>query len=179
MTTLKGIRWLARALLTLALAAGCTQQEPDTQDPVDPAPQAGQLRSDATLTLAVASLGSEEIEVDLHFNHAPGHPGPRMMELFIAGSEGTGYLGSEPLAATLAAGKDLVVQEADDGNLRVVIFATDNLNELESGPLARFRLSRPQTGQATLALVDRQPIFAPAEASRGVTLDEPLVVDGP
>jgi hypothetical protein len=158
--------------LALALTAlwGCLDTEDKAGGPAEEVP------AGATLALTLASSTPEEVVVDLHYTRVAGQLGPRMMELFLEPSAQLNLLGSEGLGAVLAAQKQLVVQEAEAGSLRVVVYSAGNLNELQSGPLARFRFQAPKDGSVTLKLLDRRPLFAPADADRGTTLGDPLVI---
>jgi hypothetical protein len=71
------------------------------------------------------------------------------------------------------------VQPQESGLLRVVIYGTQNLERLDSGPLAELAFTRLEAGNATVSVLARDPLFAPAEANQGVSLpDEPLVIQG-
>ena len=180
-------RSLAAPALLLLLCA-CSEQgkaPPSTpEEPAEAARPAG--LTGATLELRAAEPTGDGAVVDLHFNRGDKAEAPRMMELRLR-LHGLRYVSSEALSAATAAGKQVVVQD-DEGVLRTVIYATGNLNRLDSGPLVRYRLSREAsakvgfadpTGNARVEILEQRPIFAPPEADLGVTLGKPLELGGP
>lgn len=169
--------WWFLILATLLCLAGCADET--TAPPAQEGEPAVGLPDGYTLGLVLAQEEGEQLAVDLYYQRPEDNPGPRMMELFVRPSPGLKYLSSEPLAVVTSAGKQLVTQEQEDGTIRLVVFATSNLNRLESGPVARLVLARQGQGSQSLELVDQRPVFAPTEAEQGTTLAEPLIVGGP
>lgn len=171
----------AGALLLFALLgpfAGCAD---DGASPSGaPEEKAGQPEPSGKaaneLSLVLVEDADGQAVVDLVYSRPADIPGPRMMELYIKPSEEVKFLSGEALSSVQAAGKELVLQEQADGQVRTVVYTTANLNRLEPGPLVRYRFSVGQPG-AMLELVDRRPLFAPAEAD-GVVLAEPLQLGG-
>ena len=157
----------------LALCLTACAETPAPAPPVAPAPATAS--TDATLSLAVGAETPTEAAVDLLYVRDPAKPGPRMMELHLKLMGDLHYLHAERLAAAEAAGKDLVVQDAKDGTLRVILYTTANTNRLAPGPLARLWFSH---GAGTVSLIEQSPIFAPPEADLGVTLGGPLTLGG-
>lgn len=166
--------WVVAAVMLWGLT-GCVDDTETTQSGPDKlVPEA---EASSTLELALAFQKDGKVAVDLLFAKDEDKPGPRMMELFIRTSAGLTWVSSEVLSATTDAGKQLVVQAPADGTVRVLVFATDNLNRLESGPLARIVFaSGGENGN--LEMLNQRPIFAPAEADWGITLGKPLTVGG-
>ena len=172
-------RYLAAPALLLLFGA-CAEQtaKAPPADPTPPAEAAIGLTG-ATLELRAVEAEGADTVVDLHFNRGDIEEAPRMMELRLRLS-GLRYVKSEPLSAATAAGKELVVKDEDDGTLRTVLFATGNLNRLDTGPLVRYRLARVgSAGAARVEILSQRPVFAPARADQGVTLGRPLVLGGP
>lgn len=170
----EGCFYVALAIL-LAGLTGCVDDSVSTQALLDEPSAEAEFK--ATLELTPAGTIDGRCAVDLFFTRAPERPGPRMMELFVRPSGGLTYLEAETLAAATLADKQVVVQQQEDGTLRLLVFATDNLNRLDSGPLVRLAFS-VSGGQATLELLERRPIFAPAEADFGITLGKSLSLGG-
>ena len=181
---MKGTRTLARyAFFLLAglvlLPAGCTDTgseagAPGQQVATEPTRQ----EQTTTLAFSLVEQTAGEVVLDIAYLRPDDGQGPRMMELYVGIPEGLSLAGSEALESTIGADKDLVVQEADGLELRLIIMSTKNLNTLDSGPLARLRLQRAAGATGKIEFIDRHPIFAPAEADRGVTLGEPLNAGG-
>jgi len=163
--------WIA--VVAAFLALGCAQTESAAPEPT-PTPATSQA---ATLELLPGGADAGAVSVDLYFTLGANQTAPRMMELFVEPSLGLDFVDGEALAATTSAGKDLTVQAQADGTVRVLIFATGNLNTLGSGPLARLRFAKPD-GPASVALRDRRPVFAPPGADQGITLGAPLALGG-
>ena len=169
---------LAGVLLALAIP-GCADGPADQELPAG----SGNLEPVAaenlpTLFLVLAYAQEDSVAVDLVYSPKEGQSGPRMVELFLQVGSGLTYASSTPLAAVDSAGKQLVVQPTDDGLVRTVIFATNNLERLQAGSLVRYIFLRG-TGPHHVELLDRHPIFAPADTEKGLTLGEPLIIGGP
>jgi hypothetical protein len=166
-------------LLLLSALPGCTDDPAGDENPVGVGTEDPTVPENLpTLALVQAWEQEDSVAVDLVYSPGQDAVGPRMMELYLQAAAGLKYASSEPLAAVEAAGKQLVVQAEDDGMVRTVIFATNNVDRLQAGPLARFIFLR-QEGVRRIELLDRHPIFAPADADTGLTLSEPLVIGGP
>jgi hypothetical protein len=182
-------RTLVRALALpalLLLAGACAEpaREAPPAAPTEAAPAAG--LGAATLELRAAESEGDDALVDLHFTRGDKADAPRMMELRLR-LNGLRYVSAEALSAATAAGKEVVVQD-DEGVLRTVVFATSNLNRLDTGPLVRYRLAKvgfadpareASAGKASVEIQSLRPVFAPPEADIGVTLGAPLDLGGP
>ena len=139
--------------------------------------------SPLTLALRAApatALGSAPgvVAADVSYTHKADKAAPRMMELYLAYDAGLTFDHAEPLAATTAAGKELVVQDKG-GRLRVIVYASSNTTTLGSGALARFFFRAPDVNGAkggTVSLESKMPIFAPAEANDGLLLGPPVTL---
>ena len=154
-----------------------------------PAPSAGPSTSEpesgveaslgnATLQITVLEQTEDALSVRLDFNRRPDKQGPRVAEILLRHSDNLAFVSAEVQGAVTEAGKELVAQAKDGGVVRLVVFGTTSLSELESGPLARLDLKKTGPGKATLSILPEMPIFAPAPANQGLLLPEPLVVGG-
>ena len=168
---------VAPALLLLVCA--CAEQVAKAPAP-EPTPsgEAAPGLAGTTLELRAAESEGADAVVDLHFTRGDSAKAPRMMELRLR-LHGLRYVSSEALSGVTTAGKELVVQD-DEGVLRTVVYATGNLNRLDTGPLVRYRLVREASaGEARVEILSQRPVFAPPEADLGVTLGPALDVGGP
>jgi hypothetical protein len=109
-------------------------------------------------------------EVSLHFA-ASSVPG-RMAELFVEYGEGLAYESTEAGAAATEAGKEVIVQPAGDGRLRVVVYSANNTNDLLSGEIATLRFER--LGNAATRVELRDTTIAPAGANLRLKLGEAI-----
>jgi hypothetical protein len=163
----------------LVLVAGCAQEmPPPVQEggaPEAEAPQRAPL--DVTLALETQALTDREAVVNLRFARQPGLEGPRAAEIFLETSDNLKLSHSLPLEGAQAAGKQLVVQEPSPGLLRVILYATSNLNPMDSGPLASLRFQRTAPGDAYVDFASGQVSLAPAQAARGLRLSPKLVLE--
>ncbi len=166
-------RIIAVGLLALAACA-----EPISEPAPTPSPGSPDA-ADTTLSFEVVSQSAAELVVDLHYRVPDGQEGPRAAELWLSHSASVSLAASEPLAAADRADKQVIVQPRAGDELRVVLLSTTSLARLASGPLVRLRfaLTDPAAG-VRLELLERMPLFAPAEANRGVRLPDPLVLEG-
>ncbi|MGM0577191.1 MAG: hypothetical protein ACQEXJ_15810 [Myxococcota bacterium] len=177
-------RILLRLALVLALAvaaAGCDKPvdvggstgdeatPEETTEPLDPTP---------TLALSLVERSGDEVVVELTYNPPEGVEGPRTAELWLHHSDGLAFEAAEAQAALEAAGKRLVVQQKDGGELRTIVFSTTDPSRVGGGPLVRYHFRAEGGGAATVELLERMPVFAPSAANRGLHLPEPLVVGG-
>ena len=169
-------------LLPAVFAVGCAGGEDGrtgAATPTSKAPHAAPIESaPETLRLALVEQAKNELAVDLHYLRRDDQAGQRAVELHVSyPAETLALAGSEALAATTAAAKQLVAQD-QGGTLRVIVYGTASLAELDSGPLARLRFRRLAGGPATLAIdTARLPVFAPAPANEGLRFGAPLVID--
>lgn len=173
---------LARGLLCaalLALAAGCAQEEPaPTPAPeAAAAPRQEDAPQDTTLALLAGEVNDQEAVVKLRFQRHPGLEGPRAAEIFLQTSDNLRLAQGQSLQAAQEAGKELVVQEPSPGLLRVILYATANLEPIDSGELAALRFQRTGPGRASVDFVSGQVNLAPAQAARGMRLSQELVLE--
>ncbi len=162
----------AAVACALALVA-CDAQSPTPKGPTDAPPIEA---SPLTLSLAAAPAAPGTVALDVNYLHKVNHAAPRMMELYVRHADGWTFQGAEPLTATTAAGKELVVQDQGGGLLRVIVYASGNTATLASGGLARLTFTAPDKASGTVSLESRMPIFAPAEANEGLLLGPPLTL---
>ena len=172
--------WLVAAVLGMSTTVGCGDRPQPTDEPATKAPTEEATTAidlvPANLWLEIAGEDAGTVAVDLKYRLRDGQMRPRMMELHVAYSEGLAYDRSQPLAALTAAGKRLVVQDRG-GVLRTVVFASTNLDRLDSGPLVRFHFRRT-SGPGTVLIERRSSMFAPADANGGLVLGGSLDVGG-
>ncbi len=152
-----------RLLAVLLAISACERGEASAD-----IPHVGTEQS-TTLALAAAETPGG-IAVDIAYARQASSEAPRMAELLIDVDGPVAHERSERLDAAARAGKDVVVLPRDDGSLRVLVFTTQNLTRLDSGPLARLHLRRTGPGPVRFELVGQPTIFAPPEANTAVTL---------
>ena len=140
----------------------------ETQNPV----------ANETLRLATVTSSDSQLVVDVLYAPRAEQPGPRAVELHLRASPSLTYVSGSALEAASRAGKQLVVQGADTGALRVLLYGTGSLDRIAAGALCRLTFSRAPGQPATLELQPHMPVFAPAEANDGVLLGGPLTVGG-
>lgn len=147
-----------------------------TAPPVESSPLTLALQPVPSSAFGSATAGM--VGVDVRYTHKANQAAPRMMELYLAYDAGLTFDHAEPLAATTAAAKELVVQDKG-GRLRVVVYASSNTATLGSGALARFFFRAADVNGAkggTVSLESKLPIFAPAEANDGLLLGPPVTL---
>ncbi len=168
---------MSRTLVSTSvlLTIGCSPGPDAVPVSAESAPVAVEV---PTLSL-VASEASVVITVDVHFARPTATLGPRMAELVLHAEGPVTYERGDALAALTAAGKQLVAQPRDGGDVRLAMFATTNTATLDSGPLARITFRRAGPGPVTFRLLPRVPMFAPSESAVGLHLGEAIVVGMP
>ncbi len=169
---------LSLAAALLALAALTTACDQHAGPPAGAPPGATIEEADETLSLRFVSLVDDVATVDVSYLRRDTQAAPRMMELWLHVGADLAFVDAEPLEALELAGKELVVQPRDDGVLRLVVYAANNLATIDSGPIARLTLSTHsgQLSDAAVTIEERMPMFAPADANEGVLLGPPVVV---
>jgi hypothetical protein len=157
-------------IASIAWIAACDAgSSPHTGAPPDaPAPFA------PALLLRASDVSADHATIDVVYERPADRAGPRAAEIHLRASPDLHLVASEPLDATRAAGKHLVVQARDDGVLRAIVYSTADLRTLGPGGLVRLRFDRAGAGDAVIELLDRRPVFAPAEADEGLALPPPL-----
>ncbi|PKN56104.1 MAG: hypothetical protein CVU56_17870 [Deltaproteobacteria bacterium HGW-Deltaproteobacteria-14] len=136
---------------------------------------------DTTLGLQLVERTASRAVVDLWYAPTEGQAGPRAMELWLRLPGGVTLASADAGEAATAAGKTLVAQAHENHELRLVIYGTASLDRVAAGRLASLRLDVTAPGPAgslQLELLDRLPIFAPAEANSGLRLPPPLALGG-
>lgn len=163
------------ALAALALgASGCAEPEGGSAAVAADGPPS----FDTTLGLQLVAHSADSAVIDLWYAPDEGQPGPRAMELWLRLPDTATLAAAEIGEAATAAGKTLVAQPQGDHDLRLVIYGTASLDRVAGGRLATLRLTLATPGPATVELLERLPIFAPAEANTGLRLPPPLVIGG-
>jgi len=167
---------LVAALTALTLiTAGCGEGHVGSSGDGD-----GPPTFETTVGLALVEERADRVVVDLWYTPAEGVPGPRAVELWLRIPAGLDYLGADPGEAVTAAGKTLVDQPRDDGELRLVAYGTASLERVAAGRLAtlRFAVDPQASGPQAIEVLDRMPMFAPADANAQLSLPGPLVIGG-
>lgn len=165
-------RWLL--VLLLLAATGCDQtgtikqNNPPTKGPTIASADRPILR------MTAENASDDETVVSLQYIREAGRPGPRLAEIVVSYSENLEYLTSEEGKALVDAGKKLIVQNRESGKLRLVIFASENLLELDSGELARLRFRKHDGVSSRVEILTQKPIFAPEEANDGLLVSDPI-----
>jgi hypothetical protein len=169
--TTKRFLFLAWIGAGVASCAGAPDDAPS--GPANDAASGAPIESRAaTFSLRAVARSGEWLDVALDYRRGDGQAGPRAAELWLSHSADLTFEDAQPLAAVQAAGKRLVVQQAAAGELRLVIFGTQDLTRLDTGPVGRLRFLRASAGPARLELLARIPFFAPDEANEGVVLPD-------
>ncbi len=123
---------------------------------------------------AVAGDGSQQV-IELQYQRQADGEGPRAVELFVQYPQEWTYEKVDALPAVAEANKRLIVQEKEQGLLRVIIFASTNLDRIDTGGLAAFHFdTKNQAGEVSIR--DQMPVFAPVETNEGLVLGEMLRV---
>ena len=120
---------------------------------------------------------SQELQrvIELQYSLQPNSEGPRAIELFLTYPQEWEYEKVDALPAVVQANKRLIVQEKEPGLLRVIVFASTNLDRIGSGGLAAFHFyTNNQAGE--IAIRNQMPVFAPVETNEGLVLGETLRV---
>ncbi len=112
--------------------------------------------------------------VKLDFVNAIDKNGPRVAEIFARYSSNLKYESVETGKAVSEAQKQLVVQEIEQGKLRIVVLAADNTNELDTGTLCTLKFNKTNDEKARVEILTEQPIFAPDEANEGLLVGDPV-----
>ena len=169
----------ALAVTSLAACNGAADPHGTLQDPeVRPADPAKEVAQEVTLALVAEEETADSLSATLIYQRKPYQEGPRAIEVFLRASDNLRWVSVEPLEATEVADKELVVQEREPEELRVIVYASTNLNVIDTGGLARLEFTRTDPNAAQLDFVDGKVNFAPAAAGQSLTLSEPLVVGG-
>ena len=135
---------------------------------------------DETRSLLQISLaGSSNVEISQfllsYFRAKDSDSGPRVAEIIVQLSDNVSLVSSSVGEAVKAAGKELVVQELGDRHqVRLVVVAMDNVNELDSGTLATLEFKKSDELSATARILTDSPIFAPEAANEGLLVSDPI-----
>lgn len=161
------------ALLMPLLITACTQtSEPSSRgDSSDAAvgSHTAPVEQRAELTLVPKDGGAVSLR------YVRGKQGPRVVELMLQSSDELKLTQHEAGPATLGAGKDLHVQDKGNGQIRLLILSSSNVNELESGELATLRFTKSDASRkGRLEILTGRPMFAPQEAQEGLSVGDPI-----
>jgi hypothetical protein len=175
-------RWRA-ALLFIAVLTGCAACGAGSDDPVSPpevraADETREVQQDVTLALVAKETTAQSFTAILSYARKPHLEGPRAMEIILNYEGALSFGSSRALGAALAADKDVVVQEREAGVLRVILYASDNLNRLDSGDLVELSFARSSQGSGAVDFVTEETKLAPSESMRGILFSDRLVVGG-
>ena len=167
-------------ILVTAVVAGCQQNAaPPTSATPDKAATTtlGPVSEEPSVALVAREEG-ENVVVDVTFRANAKREGPRVAELWLRYDAGLAFDQAEAGAAATSAGKQLIAQTPETGMVRLALFATGNLTRIGSGVLARVTFHRTAPGAQSVVLVDKRPVFAPADTDLGVLLGPAAVVGG-
>jgi len=167
-------RYDRRYVLATLLLAACAGKEHSPPAPLPPreANEVGVSR-----VWLQADDDEDALSVTVHYARGADSAGARVAEIVIDRSPELDLLSFETGAAADHAGKDVVVQEANDKQLRVLLFSPSSVTELEAGVLATIRLRHPAGARGELDLNTDKPLFAPAPANEGLAIGEPVQLD--
>ena len=170
----------AAAPLALLPLSGCAANAPvGTENTEQSAPETPrEVSQEVTLALVAQAQTPAGASVTLRFERKDNLDGPRAVEAFVHHSEHLKLASSQPGLAAQEAGKQVIVQEREPGMLRVIVYASTNLNTLDSGALAELEFERVTPGEAVVDFISDKVSLAPADAARGMTLSEPLILGG-
>ncbi len=124
-----------------------------------------------------ARYDDQKTLISIYFNRAEQNDGPRMAEIYLKHPTEWNFSEAVEGNAVSDAQKQLIVQEAEEGLLRVLVIASDNINEMQSGTIATLKFEREDGERGTVEiLTDRPPIFAPEEANEGLLVGDPVEI---
>jgi hypothetical protein len=121
--------------------------------------------------LMLEAVSEDAIRISL--NGLEAH-GPRVVELWLRVTNATALRQSNPGAALVRAGKDLIVQHKRDDSFRVVMMSGENTNKIGAGELATLEFERAGEGPMRIEILTDRPMFAPQEAQQGLTVGDPI-----
>jgi len=114
--------------------------------------------------------------IQLQFNQKEGVAGPRAMEVFVTYPSSLVYDRVDSLPAVARADKNIVVQEKEEGKLRIIIFSAQNVNRVTSGGLLTLHFKKLSNQAGQIAFVKELPVFAPVDTNEGLLFGEPVQV---
>lgn len=160
----------ALLFLVLALSAcGSAGEASSGEVPVDP-PEVVEAQGNQLL------LRSADGVLNLELVRGTRGEAPRMAEIFVKLSGPIRFSSALRGEALEKAGKQLAAQPREDGTVRLVVFASDNTERIESGVLAKLVVERTAPGEASATIEVRQPILAPREANEGLMTGDPVAL---
>ena len=117
----------------------------------------------------------KQFDVSVDFSRSrKSDKGPRVVELQLEYSSNLNYINHKKGGTLEKSDKQLHVQELENNQLRLVVFAIDNTNEIDTGRLATLTFKKLDGEKSTVRILTDSPIFAPAEANEGLLVSEPL-----
>jgi hypothetical protein len=167
-------------ILFLILCAGCSEGKDSLNDP-----QSGdQTAKEESVTptaerrkIWLESSSKENLQqVIVQYNGAENGQNPRVAEVFLRHSSNVKYKGVEKGEALRLAEKQLVVQEVEEGLLRVVILSSENTNTIDTGVLLTAAFEKTNNKAGKLEILTDQPLFAPEEANEGLLVGDPIEI---
>ena len=156
----------------------CSAADPAAPATVDVASQPDPSLGPAQLALAVTADSSDTLSLDLAYWRDDQHPGMRMADITLRATGPVVFEAATPGEATTAADKDLLASVPAEGDVRLTILKTTNLNRVSSGVLGHLTYRRTGPGAASFEILALPPMLAPAEAGVGLHLPEILRVEG-
>lgn len=127
---------------------------------------------DSTVWMELSEGDGDDKVVEILFLRPADGVGPRVVELVIDRPETLELVAAEAGEAATAAGKNLTTQEPSPASIRLILLATGNLLEIDSGVLVRLTLR----GSGTLSFDASVPTFAPKDAEPSARLGPALQI---
>lgn len=124
------------------------------------------------LSLEVEREHDDLVDVAITYDRANLDQSPRMADFHLSLAGGLSFVQATAGESAVAADKHLVTQVSGSNQVRLSLFASDNLNRLDSGALVHLVLRR--TGPGTIELLRDEPLFAPAEAEQFLDVEPSL-----
>jgi hypothetical protein len=114
--------------------------------------------------------------LSIEYRKKQNQPGPRVVELYVKYSAEIELVSYATGTATADGKKELIVQKVEVGLLRIIIYSSNNTNQLNSGSLVSLVFNKISGGSARFEMLVDKPIFAPPEANNGLIIGDPITV---
>ncbi len=165
----------AAMLLAVLTCAGCAGQSASPpQDRAEPGWAAGEAASSTRAYHRLSLVGLPgQSNVNLSFDRGQASA-PRVVEVFLRPTPNLKLVKSEAGDSLIAAGKQAIFRQTDDGLIRVVAYSASNTETLDTGVLAELQFERTGDGPAQIEIVKDRPLLAPSGANAGLEIGAPL-----
>lgn len=181
-----GNQLIAIWVLPATMATGCgdngsssLHDDVDIQETNTPAPPTSVVSDRPKLSVRIREdkTDADKRIADIVFTKPTDAGGPRVAEIYLKYSDGLTYLSSIDGPAIDKAGKTLVVQNPEDGRLRLVIYGADNVNTIDGGILASVIFESDTQNTNTLEILTNRPVFAPSRVNDGLLVADPVTFE--